>query len=228
MVQDIVPGSGGSNPKYMVEINGITFLNATTEELGDELYAGVTTIVLPVSLLEFTGNRKDNDAVLNWKTTNEQNTSHFEIERSIDGRTFSKVGTVAAANTTGINRYGFTDKNFTALAVPVVYYRLKQVDNDGRYTYSRTIPLYIDDKNIVLFYPNPVKNEASLSIIVDKPQQLYCRIIDNSGRVMKQQQWELSAGSNSLSVDVTGLAKGMYYLELKGETINELKKFIKQ
>ena len=110
----------------------------------------------------------------------------------------------------------------------MIYYRLKQTDVDGRFTYSRIVALSLANKNIVLFYPNPVQNEANLTITIDKAEQVQGRIIDNAGRVVKQQQWKLAAGSTSLSVDVNGLAKGMYYLELTGETINERKRFIKQ
>lgn len=79
-----------------------------------------------------------------------------------------------------------------------------------------------------MFYPNPVINEANLTITVNKPEKLQGRIIDNAGRVVKQQQWDIPAGSTSLPVDVKGLAKGMYWLELKGITINEKRPFIRQ
>ena len=82
--------------------------------------------VLPLTLLEFNGRLQNNNAVLNWKTDNEQNSSHFEIERSLDGRNYSSIGNITAANIAGVHQYGFTDNNISALGVPVVYYRLKQ------------------------------------------------------------------------------------------------------
>jgi hypothetical protein len=184
--------------------------------------------VLPLSLLEFNGRLVNNNGLLNWKTSNEISTASFDIERSIDGRNYITAGNVAAANIPGDHHYNFTDNNITSLGVPVVYYRLKQKDIDGHFTYSRIVALSIgDSKSSVLFYPNPVINEANLTITINKPQQVQARIIDNAGRVVKQQQWNLSAGSVSLSVDVKGLAKGVYYLELKGKTINERKQFVK-
>ena len=185
--------------------------------------------VLPLTLLEFNGRIFNNNGFLNWKTTDEINTASFDIERSIDGRNYITVGDVVAFNASGINQYNYTDNNITTLGVPVVYYRLKQVDIDGRFTYSRIVALSIDNsRSIVLLYPNPVFNEANITITISKAEKIQTRIFDNEGRVVKKQQWNIAAGSTSLSVDVSSLAKGMYYLELKGETINERKKFIKQ
>lgn len=185
--------------------------------------------VLPLTLLEFNGRLANNNGLLNWKTTDEQKTSSFDIERSTDGRNYTAVGNLAAFNTGGIHQYNYTDNNITSLGVPVVYYRLKQKDIDGRFTYSRIVALSLDNsRNMILLYPNPVINEANLTVTTNKKQQLQVNVIDNAGRIVKQQQWNVTAGSSSLSVNISSLAKGMYYLELKGETINERRQFVKQ
>jgi hypothetical protein len=79
-----------------------------------------------------------------------------------------------------------------------------------------------------LFYPNPVVNEASLTITLNKQEKVQVSIIDNAGRLIKQQQLNLIPSSNFLSLDVSALTKGIYFLELKSETINEQRKFVKQ
>jgi hypothetical protein len=79
-----------------------------------------------------------------------------------------------------------------------------------------------------MFYPNPVTDEVNLSVTVDKPQQINARIIDNVGRVVVQQQWAILAGSSHHLIDVRKLSGGAYYLELKGDMINERKQFIKR
>ena len=229
MLQDIVPGSGSSNPGNIIDINGMIFLTATSEEYGTEPY--VWAMPPPptfVSSLEFTGQLQKNNAVLNWKTENEFNASYFEIERSIDGYTYNKLDILTASKNATFSQYDFIDYKFASLNVPVVYYRLKKLDKDGRFTYTRSISLSIENKNTILFYPNPVPDKANLVITVNKSEQVHCRIIDNAGRVFKQLQWNLPAGVTSLQVDVSGLAKGMYYLDLKGQTISEKKKFIKE
>jgi hypothetical protein len=188
-----------------------------------------SNFILPLKFLEFKGQAINNDGLLNWKTENEQSTSHFEIERNTDGRSYNTVGELVSANAPGIHHYSFTDRNITSLNAPVIYYRLKQIDIDGRFTYSRIIALSIDNtKNIILFYPNPVINEANLTITIHKPDQVQARVVDIAGRVVKQLQWNLSAGSTSLRVEVSRLVKGMYYLELKGRSVNYKKQFVKQ
>jgi N-acetylneuraminic acid mutarotase len=196
--------------------------------LNDVWKLSVDLITLPLHLLEFNGRLQNNYALLIWKTENEQNTSYFEIERSTDGRNYIAVGNIAAFSQPGIHQYNYTDNDIVSLGVPVVYYRLKQKDKDGRFTWSRIVALSIDNsKNLILIYPNPVINEANLTITVNKKEKVQVRIIDNTGRIIKQQQMNLTEGSNALSLDVSGLTKGIYFLELKGETVNERKQFVK-
>ena len=182
---------------------------------------------LPLTLLEFKGRVVDREALLSWKTSDEVNTSSFDIERSTDGRSFAAVGNIAAISQPGINAYSFTDVNVGSLGIPVVYYRLKLIDIDGRFTYSNIITLVMDNKINVVFYPNPVMNNATLTITVNQPAYLQARIIDNVGSVVRQQQWNVGPGNTSLPVDLSKLSKGMYYLELKGEKVNERIQFVK-
>jgi hypothetical protein len=145
----------------------------------------------------------------------------LDLAFGIAGKVITNINNINAGN-----EYAFSS---AIRADGKIIYRLKQKDIDGRFTYSKIVALSIDNKNnSVLFYPNPVIHEANLTITINRPEQVRARIIDNAGRVVKQQQWNLSAGSTSLSVDVKGLAHGLYYLELKGKTINEPKQFIKQ
>lgn len=184
---------------------------------------------LPVTLLEFNGRLLNNrDAAINWKTTDEFNLHSFDLERSIDGRTYTPIANIYAVNQLGIHQYNYTDKNIVSLGVPVIYYRLKQKDLDGKFSYSDIVALNIKNGLIVLLYPNPVSNDVNLSININKTEELQVRLIDNAGRVVKQQPWNLSAGNNSLTIDVKNLANGIYYLEMQSETIHEHKRFIKQ
>ena len=219
---------GGSNPYSFTQSGPLTYAVFTTEEYGSELWVDYTTIILPVGLLDFNGQLQNSNALLNWKTANEKNTRSFVLERSTDGRNYTAVYNVAAFNTAGAHQYNFIDPNITALNAAVIYYRLKQVDMDGGFTYSHIVALSPAGKNIVLFYPNPVHDRATLAITVNKPQQVHYRIIDNAGRIISEQKRNVVTGSNSFPINVMGLAKGMYWLELKGETINEQRSFIKQ
>ena len=186
------------------------------------------TGVLPLKLLEFNGRVIGDKAILNWKTTGELNNLSFDIERSTEGRLYAIVGNIPAVNTEGIHPYHYTDNNISSLNVPAVYYRLKQKDIDNHYTYSQIVALSIDNSNVVLFYPNPVSDKANLTVRIKKRQKVQAEVLDNAGRIIKQEHWFLPAGSSSLSVDVSSLVKGLYYLRLKGATFNERKQFLKQ
>jgi hypothetical protein len=87
---------------------------------------------------------------------------------------------------------------------------------------SRIVTLPVPKtKGAVLVYPNPVNNIAGVTITVDKPERIQVRIIDNMGRIVQSQQWNMNAGSNSFSINMSGIAKGLYYLQVKGNTINK-------
>lgn len=220
---------GGGNYNPILNGSKIDEMRFYSRALSAAEVSSLTGFTLPLELTEFNGRIFSNNAVLNWKTTGEQNTESFDIERSTDGRSFTSVGNVAAVNRSGDHNYSYADNTASSLGTKVVYYRLKQKDTDGRFAYSRIINLRLDNsKNGVLFYPNPVIHEANLAITVLKPEIVQGKIIDQAGRVVKQQQWSVSAGTTSFSIDLNLLAKGTYFLELKGETIHERKQFVKQ
>ncbi|WP_315820969.1 hypothetical protein [Paraflavitalea speifideaquila] len=108
---------------------------------------------LPLHLLSFTGRRTNNGVDLKWVTDNEVNTAHFDIEKSADGVRFAKIAQVEARNLAGRNEYAFTDgQPLNRMA----YYRLKQVDLDGRFTLSPIISIRNNVGELVFsLSPNP-------------------------------------------------------------------------
>jgi hypothetical protein len=184
---------------------------------------------LPLHFVEFKGQLLKNNALLSWKTDNEESTKEFIVERSVDGRKYSNVGTVAAMNTEGIHRYNFTDNGITAFGADVVYYRLKQKDIDDKVTNSRIVALPVGKQTTtIVVYGNPVYSEANLTVTVDKPQQVQAGIVDNTGRIMQSYKWNLSEGSTALSIDMTRMTQGVYYLVIKGSSMNKQVRLIKQ
>ncbi len=192
-------------------------------------FSSSSYVFLALTFLEFNGRLQNNDAWLSWKTANEINTSHFEIQRSLDGTSFNTIGKLNTSNSAGTHSYNYTDFGAAKLASKALYYRLKEVDIDGGATNSKTIAIGLNAGTLIQLYPNPVADVANLTITVTKSQQVQGRIIDNAGRVVKQMTWNLNAGStNSLSIDVSNLEKGTYFLQLNGATINDNKTFSKQ
>jgi len=182
-----------------------------------------------LELLEFKGSIVNNDGLLQWKTENESNTLAFVIERSSDGRDYKAIGSVTASNLPGTHFYGYTDANIVSMGVPVLYYRLKQTDIDGQYSYSNIVTLAINsNRNHITLYPNPVKNKINLTITTSQHENLQWLLIDNTGRTIKSGMYDLSRGSTAVTIDVPELSPGIYFLQLKGEVLKELFKIIKQ
>ncbi len=204
-------------------------LSAKVSKFSTFYFASKANAALPLTLLEFSGRLQNNNALLNWKTENEINTLEFIVERSIDGNQYKAVGKVAAANRPGMHGYNFTDPAINTLGAKIVYYRLKQYDIDGQFVYSKIVILSVDNENtIVKLYPNPVNNELNLSINSPLPDNVKLQIVDASGKMIRQQARQVATGSNSLTIDITKLASGVYYLSIQGNAINKWLQFVKQ
>jgi hypothetical protein len=123
-------------------------------------YYALNNVVLPLALLEFKAQTADKTAILNWKTADERNVSHFEIERSMDSKGWEKVGSQKAGIAVGYGNtegYTFTDaKAFDKTNAP--FYRLKMMDNDGSFTYSPVRQVRTDKAMGLKIYPNPAKS----------------------------------------------------------------------
>ena len=175
------------------------------------------SVVLPLHLLSFSGTKQTNSNLLQWQTSNEINTQQFIIERSTDGRNFNSIGTLPAK---GIDnaRYGFTDTNpFT----DNIYYRLKMVDNDGKFTYSNIIRLTNQTISQLAVYPNPVKDFITVQANDRNVIGTTAKIIDMSGKTIKT----FLISNNFEIVDMSGLSAGLYLLQTaNGNTQKLIKK----
>ena len=203
-------------------------LSATVNSFSSFYFANKINTVIPLSLLEFNGRLVNSNIELNWKTTDESNTISFEIERSLDGRTYTKIGNVAATNQAGIHTYKHVDKNIIMLGVPILYYRLKKIDINGQFTYSFIVPIHLEKKTSVILYPNPVTDKVNLIINVAEPEKVQLRLIDYAGRILRQLPFNLSVGAISLSFDINKFSNGVYCIDLKGPLTNYHKVFVKQ
>ncbi len=182
---------------------------------------------LPLTFLKFSGRLNKDDALLSWETTNEVNSKHFIVERSTDARQFSAIGTIPALNISGNHHYNFTDRHVTSLELPVVYYRLRQVDIDELTTFSKIIAIAVQSQIAVMLYPNPVVNQANLSVNLQRTEQLNIKVIDNAGKIMHQSTERFSAGTTTVQVDVHSWPAGVYYFIISGNSMNRQVRFVK-
>jgi Secretion system C-terminal sorting domain len=184
--------------------------------------------VLPVQLLKFAAVlRSDQTVDLSWATAQEVNSSYFSIHRSDDGSSFQDIGKVDAKGFSSITTdYSFHDPtvlNGTA------YYRLKIVDLDGKFVYSKVLKLSTDVKgNSVLVFSNPFTDQVRLQINVSKSDQMNLSLTDILGRSILKQAFTAQVGSNFVNLEPAGILPGVYMLNIKSNMINQTIKLIKQ
>jgi hypothetical protein len=189
--------------------------------------AFTTSVTLPLHFLHFTGSLRNGKAELSWQTEHEVNTFECIVERSTDGLHFNTVGRIASANTPGVHHYHFTDGLLNGATV--YYYRIRQTDIDGRYSFSPVVKLKGGGgSSMMTVYPNPAQNEVVVTLSANSLQPIRVRVLDVNGRVLQSEQWTLQAGSTSRSLGVSTLAKGLYYIEVTGATLHQQTAIIKQ
>ncbi len=167
---------------------------------------------LPVELLNFKVTKECEEVLLSWQTASEQNSDHFTVEHSTDGKKFTQLGQVKSMGTgNAMQNYSWTDKN---PATGINYYRLKQVDNDGQFTYSKIISV-IYEPNAISFYPNPAKKSISFNRKVKE-----VTIYDMQGKEV------INLKNVTSGIDISTLKTGVYVVdvnqgEYKGKLIVE-------
>ncbi len=168
---------------------------------------GDANIVLPVELLAFDAFRQNDDVALEWSTASEINSSHFDVERSADGRNFQYLTKVqAAVFSSKILEYGCLDKNPLR---GTNYYRLKQVDMDGSYEYSQIVTVDFGAKEDILLYPNPFSNILQIDIHSEQGE-LTAQLFDVAGRRV----WQGMLQDGRQEVGLSGLQAGVFWLEV--------------
>lgn len=186
---------------------------------------------VPVELSKFTANANSVDISLDWATQSEVNNAGFEIERSIDGKEFSKIGFVGAdeANSNREKEYAYTDRDVVANVT--YYYRLKQVDIDGRFEYSGIVNATIAGNtttSVSDFYPNPVSvhDLAQLTVTSESDTDASYALYNQNGVQVANRKLQLSAGSNAIAIDKDGLTTGMYIMKFNINNETFVKKMI--
>ena len=221
--------------KVTTHINGNDFGNATKIS-GLRIYVGglsndnlfalaayLNSGALPVQLISFTAHKQNNSVLLNWETASEQNTSHFSIERSNDGIQFSLLADVTATgNSQSLKNYSFTHDN---PVTGINYYRLKQVDLDGRFKYSNAVKVIMQKDNLIHLYPNPSVNNTLL--VFSKPvEKVTVNIFSATGQLVKS--IFIANGQTRQLIDISALSKGIYTFRIISDETSGILKLVKE
>lgn len=244
---------------YSVNFISTTDLHVTTGSIGNQIMAGkpivgfttdydgqtrsVTfpyigadenTAPVPVKLIEFNAAVAGNDVQLTWTTASESNNKGFDVERSVDGKVFETAGFVkGAGNSNKTVSYNLTDAEaFAKTNSTVLYYRLKQTDNDGAIAVSKTVTVSQQQEtsdNQLSLFPNPVANNCTILFTSASAAPVNILVSDVQGRIVSTQTVTAIKGNNSANLEhMNRLQTGVYFVKVTINGNTQVLKLIKQ
>lgn len=176
--------------------------------------------ITPLTLISFKGNLTTEGSVLTWKTANEANVNSYSVERSTDGARYTSIGTVAATNRSEAS-YSFNDDK---PANGANFYRLKMIDNDGKFKYSNIVVIS-NRKGVKSYvYPNPATDRITVSH-GKATSSATIRILDAEGRQMRAVG--VQPGALQTSININELAKGNYVVVFVNDGETSITRFVK-
>ena len=140
----------------------------------------------------------------------EINNNYFDVQRSFNGRTFESAGIVnGRINSSVITDYNFTDYN-ASNTVGLIYYRLKQVDLDGRFSYSNVITVKNNIAELFSIYPNPAVDFVTIKTSPNSSTKINYRLINSNGKLVK----EGNISGASIKINLENVAAGLYFIKV--------------
>ena len=207
-----VDGSNGTNTTK--------WYNILPGEHLENVDAGIVAGALPVVWMDIWGENRDQENYIEWSVSSETNVSHYEVERSVfDINEFSQIDIVdPLEENTLVKTYSFNDRNI--FAAGNYYYRIKQVDLDGRYSYSDVIAINVEsdssEKYNINIYPNPVINELSVNLYSGLSiNELRVDVLDTRGQEVSNHNIShnnMASGINNFKLNLSELAGGVYMI----------------
>ena len=199
------PGTGGATQR----LNSIYFKRVTLTPF----------FILPVKYISFEAISNDKKVDLNWQTDNEVNNSHFEVERSFDGNYFSTINVLNEPLTTSstTRKYTISDNATTFSSKEIVYYRIKQIDVNGKYIYSKTAMVRLSaNKGIIMqVSPNPFNESITVNFTsIDKGTAII-KMRNLTGQTVLTKNVIINKDDNRVQIgSLNKLAKGMYIAQI--------------
>lgn len=202
---------------YLANPSGNITISGNAQGCQNLIQVEMACGLLPVELIAFDGREESDGVLLSWTTASEFDNAYFQIEHSTDGIDFQAIGKVAGKGTrASLSNYSFIDHQ---PSTGINYYLLKEVDTDGQYEYSRIISVYLKTDDVIIA-PNPAHD--MISITAPEPEAVV-RLLDFTGTLIRT--WTLA---DSRFADLSGLPKGMYYIEIQTGNRKVVKKIIRE
>jgi hypothetical protein len=219
--------------EWPINVTSITDANGCSIPVSQNFVISplVNNGTLPVTITEFSASVIQNkDVKLNWTTASESNNKGFEVERSTDAAKWLNVGFVpGSGNSNVIKSYSLMDKN---LPTGKYFYRLKQIDLDGKFNFSNILRIDVNGKLIYELnqsFPNPSRGASTITYSIPVKSQVTLTVYDMQGKVVRVlQNGERAAGKYAVTVPADLLKAGVYYYKLEAGEFKSTRKMIVQ
>lgn len=195
--------------------NSVTILRWAYEATPNKGILTGSSVSLPVSLSAFHVDQVEKSAKVSWQTMQEQNNAGFEVERSLDAKKFKSLHFIEGqGNSSTMHNYDYIDEYLKE--GQTYYYRLKQIDEDGRFVYSKVITLAIPlaKKASLIIAPNPImEGKLVLDYLAIKNGSMRLEVFNLNGQSVLEKQLEVQAGTNNIQQDLSSLPSGSYFIK---------------
>ncbi len=233
--QDVVLGPNGtstfsqtftwtksSSGAYDVEITDFGCITATTNIQMTSCFAA-----LPVELTTFIATPLNTNVKIEWNTASEKNSSHYEVERSLDGKIFNKIGIVKSnGNSYSKQSYELIDEKPMK---GINYYRLKMVDLDASFEYSKVVSVYMNkngNEKIFTISPNPASDRVTFNLSKDEGADAAIEIRDITGRLIYLRKLNKDDNLSNIDWNTEGVSKGIYFVTFTNGGEKSIQKLI--
>lgn len=204
----------GSKNSQQIWLNGLIYQGDRATIVGPQL-ANATTggfinfayVILPVRFTAFTTARRQADVLVQWSAAEETAAAYYEVQRSVNGVQWTAIARVQPARSGNESRYAYTDKN---MSLPLVYYRIRQVDQDGRMVYTTVQSLKSEGAGAVVV--QAAGGRIAIQFVRPVSGRVELQVVSLGGQVVARQAFRDPSGS----VEVTGMPalKGTYVVTL--------------
>jgi hypothetical protein len=229
-----VPNQGdnaqNSDVDHSMGLNTTNMISMIPDVYNKNIDFGIVNGVLPVSWLSINVSKEGKFHRLDWVTTAEVNLDHYIVERmAADEKEFSEIshkivpiGTLSASK----NYYNYQDGDIDRIGIYT--YRVKQIDVDGKFTYSKQVQISVNSEGNISIYPNPTNQLVNIAFEVNAKTDLNIQLLNSEGKFVKQllPNTTIERGSYSQAFDLTGIAPGVYSVFIHKEGKQEYQKLV--
>ena len=202
---------------------------ATFNNEQDVYYSYITSGIVPVELTSFSASASENVVTLDWSTATELNNRGFNIERSSEKNEWRTIGFIEGKGTTSEPQHYMYSDNLNDVKSNKVYYRLKQIDNDGTYKYSNIVEVGIVPSSFTLSqnYPNPFNPSTKIKYSIPQSSKVVVKVFDMLGKeVATLVNEEKEAGTYEITWNAQNLPSGVYSYGIKAGSYTAIKKMV--